>query len=75
MRDESLPAVNPFPLPRQVPGDDPAGAQDWFSLDQTGDDWRKVFSGNSSYISPMLAVAQIDPRWSASVERCASAPG
>ncbi|MGH9579312.1 MAG: hypothetical protein ACRD3R_17880, partial [Terriglobales bacterium] len=38
---------------RQVAGDDPAGAQDWFSLDQsgnqTGGDWRKVFSGNSTY--------------------------
>ena len=38
---------------RAVPGDDPAGAQDWFSLDQSGDvtngDWRKVFSGNSTY--------------------------
>ncbi len=38
---------------RAVPGDDPAGAQDWFSLDQsgnqTGGDWRKVFSGNSTY--------------------------
>lgn len=38
---------------RQVLGSDPAGAQDWFSLDQsgnqTGGDWRKVFSGNSTY--------------------------
>jgi hypothetical protein len=38
---------------RQVLGSDPAGAQDWFSLDQSGDqtggDWRKVFSGNSTY--------------------------
>ncbi|MBI4907304.1 MAG: hypothetical protein HY820_27010 [Acidobacteria bacterium] len=38
---------------RQVPGSDPAGAQDWFSLDQsgnqTGGDWRKVFAGNSTY--------------------------
>ena len=38
---------------RQVLGSDPAGAQDWFSLDQSGDqtggDWRKVFFGNSTY--------------------------
>ncbi len=38
---------------RQVLGTDPAGAQDWFSLDESGDqtggDWRKVFSGNSTY--------------------------
>jgi hypothetical protein len=38
---------------RQVLGSDPAGAQDWFSLDQsgnqTGGDWRKVFAGNSTY--------------------------
>ncbi len=38
---------------RQVLGSDPAGAQDWFSLDQsgnqTGGDWRKVFFGNSTY--------------------------
>ncbi len=38
---------------RQILGADPAGAQDWFSLDQSGDqtggDWRKVFSGNSTY--------------------------
>lgn len=38
---------------RQVLGSDPAGAQDWFSLDQSGDqtggNWRKVFSGNSTY--------------------------
>ncbi len=38
---------------RQVLGSDPAAAQDWFSLDQsgnqTGGDWRKVFAGNSTY--------------------------
>jgi hypothetical protein len=38
---------------RQVLGSDPAGAQDWLSLDQsgntTGGDWRRVFSGNSTY--------------------------
>ncbi|MEN6533106.1 MAG: hypothetical protein ABFD89_05545 [Bryobacteraceae bacterium] len=38
---------------RQVLGSDPTGAQDWFSLDQsgnqTGGDWRKVFAGNSTY--------------------------
>ncbi len=38
---------------RQVLGTDPAGAQEWFSLDESGDqtggDWRKVFSGNSTY--------------------------
>jgi hypothetical protein len=34
-------------------GNDPAGATDFFSLDQSGDttngDWRKVYSGNSTY--------------------------
>ncbi|QOY88176.1 phage tail protein [Paludibaculum fermentans] len=38
---------------RQCLGADPAGATDFFSLDQsgntTGGDWRKVFSGNSTY--------------------------
>ena len=38
---------------RQVLGADPATDGDWFSLDQsgntTGGDWRKVFSGNSTY--------------------------
>jgi hypothetical protein len=38
---------------REVLGTDPAGAQDWLSLDESGDqtggDWRKVFSGNSTY--------------------------
>lgn len=38
---------------RECLGADPAGPQDWFSLDQsgnqTGGDWRKVFSGNSTY--------------------------
>ena len=38
---------------RQVLGADPAADGDWFSLDQsgktTGGDWRKVFSGNSTY--------------------------
>ncbi len=38
---------------RQALGSDPADAQDWFSLDQsgnqTGGDWRKVFAGNSTY--------------------------
>jgi len=38
---------------REIPGADPAGDHDWFSLDQSGDatggDWRKVFSGNSTY--------------------------
>src|ERR1017187_3230327 len=38
---------------RQILGSDPAGAGDWFSLDQSGDttgsDWRKVHSGNSTF--------------------------
>jgi len=38
---------------RLVLGSDPAGATDFFSLDQsgstTGGDWRKVYSGNSTY--------------------------
>ena len=38
---------------RQVLGADPAADGDWFSLDQsgntTGGDWRKVFSGNSTF--------------------------
>jgi hypothetical protein len=38
---------------RQCLGGDPAGATDFFSLDQsgniTGGDWRKVYSGNSTY--------------------------
>ncbi|MCZ2152965.1 MAG: hypothetical protein LC114_03520, partial [Bryobacterales bacterium] len=38
---------------RLVPGNDPAGNTDFFSLDQsgntTGGDWRKVYSGNSTY--------------------------
>jgi len=38
---------------RLVTGDDPAGATDFFSLDQSGNqtsgDWRKAFSGNSTY--------------------------
>ena len=38
--------------PRSL-GNDPAGADEWFSLDQsgnqTGGDWRKVYSGNSTY--------------------------
>ncbi|MCC6366861.1 MAG: hypothetical protein IT165_25345 [Bryobacterales bacterium] len=38
---------------RQCLGADPAGATDFFSLDQsgntTGGDWRKVYSGNSTY--------------------------
>ncbi len=38
---------------REAPGNDPAGATDFFSLgqsgNQTGGDWRKVFSGNSTY--------------------------
>ena len=37
---------------RNLEGNDPAGAQDWFSRpsgNQTGGDWRKVFSGNSTY--------------------------
>jgi hypothetical protein len=38
---------------RQVLGADPAADGDWFSLDQsgnsTGGDWRKIFSGNSTY--------------------------
>ena len=38
---------------RQVLGADPAADGDWFSLDQSGNtaggDWRKVYSGNSTY--------------------------
>ena len=38
---------------RQCLGADPAGSDEWFSLDQSGDqtggDWRKVCSGNSTY--------------------------
>ncbi len=38
---------------RTCAGNDPAGATDFFSLDQSGDvtngDWRKVYSGNSTY--------------------------
>ena len=38
---------------RQVLGADPAGATDFFSLDQSGDqtggDWRKAYSGGSTY--------------------------
>ncbi len=38
---------------RQCLGTDPAGAQDWFSCDETGNsvggDWRKVYSGNSTF--------------------------
>ena len=38
---------------RTIPGNDPAGSTDFFSLDesgnQTGGDWRKVYSGNSTY--------------------------
>jgi hypothetical protein len=30
-------------------GADPAGATDFFSLDQSGDDWRKAYSGGSTY--------------------------
>ena len=44
--------TNSFGL-RQCLGSDPAGATDFFSLDQsgntTGGDWRKVFSGASTY--------------------------
>jgi hypothetical protein len=44
--------TNNFGL-RECLGSDPAGAGDWFSLDQSGNitngDWRKVFSGNSTY--------------------------
>ncbi|MBL8227259.1 MAG: hypothetical protein JNL98_02225 [Bryobacterales bacterium] len=44
--------TNNFGL-RQCLGTDPAGATDFFSLDQsgntTGGDWRKVYSGNSTY--------------------------
>ena len=44
--------TNSFGL-RQCLGADPAGATDFFSLDQsgntTGGDWRKVFSGASTY--------------------------
>jgi len=45
---------SPGPLGlRLAPGTDPAGAQDWFSLDesgnQTGGDWRKVYYGASTY--------------------------
>ena len=44
--------TNSFGL-RQCLGADPAGATDFFSLDQTGNstggDWRKVFSGASTY--------------------------
>jgi len=38
---------------RTCAGNDPAGDTDFFSLDQSGDvtngDWRKVYSGNSTY--------------------------
>ena len=38
---------------REARGTDPAGASDWFSLDQSGDqtggDWRKVFNGSSTF--------------------------
>ncbi len=38
---------------RQAPGGDPAGAEDWFSLDWVGDardgDWRRVFNGYSTF--------------------------
>jgi phage-related protein len=42
-----------------VVGSDPAGAGDWLSLDQSGDqtggDFRKVFSGNSTYLNNYTA--------------------
>jgi hypothetical protein len=48
---------------RSYLGSDPAGAQDWFSLDQSGDqtggDWRKVYSGNSTYKDNFAAAAFI----------------
>jgi len=57
---------------RQVLGRDPAGAQDWFSLDESGDqtggDWRKVFSGNSTYKdnfaagTPFLVIRRSDSK-------------
>ena len=51
---------DPGPLGlREIPGTDPAGASDWFSLDQsgnqTGGDWRKVYSGNSTYLDNFVA--------------------
>jgi hypothetical protein len=44
---------------REVLGTDPAGATDFLSLDQSGNqtngDWRKVFSGNSTYLDNFSA--------------------
>ncbi len=44
---------------REVLGSDPAGAGDFFSLDyngnQTAGDWRKVYSGNSTFLDNFAA--------------------
>lgn len=51
---------DPGPLGlREITGTDPAGATDWVSLDQSGDqrqgDFRKVYSGNSTYLNNYAA--------------------
>lgn len=66
--DGSLHHGYPGPLGlRTVPGNDPAGAADFLSLgqsgDQTGGDYRKAFSGNSTYLNSFAAgVAFIELR-------------
>jgi hypothetical protein len=52
---------------REIPGNDPAGTTDFFSMGQSGNqtagDWRKVFSGASTYLDNFAAgVAALELR-------------